>query len=697
MPNDAAGKPAQYEFGPFRLDVASRALYRGAEFIALTPKAAEILLLLVQEAGRVVTKEQIFERAWAGVVVEEGTIANNISALRKALDSAFEGEGPIATVPRRGYRFTAPVSTLDNASGGPSLAASHAPRITDRDTILLGDIENKSGDAVFDGTLKQALLLHFAQSPLLQILPERKVRAALQVLQRPPDTPAVGEVALEICQRTGASAAITGSIHALGDDYVIGITTLDGETGVIIASEQARAHGKGEVLKALDAAAASLRAKLGESLASVSRLSATLEEVATASLDALKAFTVGRREGLDRGDAAVIPHLTRAIELDPNFAAAHSLLGTAYMNMGQTVRAHEHALKAYELRDRVSERERHRIESTYHLIVTGNLHRALDAYGSSLRTYPRDATVRTNSANLYMALGQWDKALEMAEAGVQMESNSVAHSNLAIAQMALGRHAEARKTIDSAFARGTDAYFLRLDAYHEAFLRDDDEAMRRHFDAVAGREGEEDFLIAAQADTEAYFGRVERSRELASRAAESALKATGPEVSAVWLAQSALREAEMGFSGQAIAAANLALERSAGRHVRCIAAYAMARAGDRAVAERVASQIDREHPEDTPVQRYWLPSIRGALAFASGDWTAAVRALDPAESMELALVQPFEGGFAIPAYLRGLAHVAAGRRAEASRELGKIESRPGLLKNFVIHALATRTRATLAT
>jgi tetratricopeptide (TPR) repeat protein len=517
------------------------------------------------------------------------------------------------------------------------------------------------------------------------------------MVQRPPDTPIVGEVALEICQRTGASAAITGSIHVLGDDYVIGITTLDGETGVIIASEQARAHGKGEVLKALDAAAASLRAKLGESLASVSRLSAKLEEMATASLDALKALTIGRRVGLERGDAAAIPHMIHAIELDPNFATAHSFLGTAYMNMGQTVHANEHMIKAYELRDRVPERERRRIESNYHTIVTGNLHRALDAYGSSLRTYPRDGTVRTNSASLYMSLGQWEKALEMGEPALQMEPTSVTHSNLAIIQMALGRHAEARKTIDSAFARGINAYYLRLDAYQEAFLRGDDEAMRRHFDVVAGREGEEDFLIAAQADTEAYFGRVERSRELASRAAESALMATGPETSAVWLAQSALREAELGFSGHAIAAANLALERSAGRFVRSIAAYALARAGDRAVAEQVASQLAREHPEDTPVQRYWLPSIRGALAFASGDWTNAVRALDPAESMELALVQPFEGGFAIPAYLRGMAYVAAGRPAEASREFAKIESRPGVLKNFVIHALATRARAALVT
>ncbi len=236
-PADIPRQPPQYEFGPFRLDAARRALYRGTEFVALTPKAAEMLLLLVEEAGRVVTKEQLLERAWPGVVVEEGALANNISALRKVLDPAFEGEGPIATVARRGYRFSAPVQTMSTA-GSPASSpapncgiARHRVAITDRDTILLGDIENKTGDAVFDGTLKQALLLHLAQSPFLEIVSDRKVRSALQMMQRPTDTPVVGDVANEICHRTGAAAAITGSIFALGDEYLIGITALNGDHG----------------------------------------------------------------------------------------------------------------------------------------------------------------------------------------------------------------------------------------------------------------------------------------------------------------------------------------------------------------------------------------------------------------------------------------------------------------------------------
>jgi tetratricopeptide (TPR) repeat protein len=412
--------------------------------------------------------------------------------------------------------------------------------------------------------------------------------------------------------------------------------------------------------------------------------------VATASLDALKAYTIGRREWMHRGDAAGIPHHLRAIELDPGFASAHSALGIALSNMGQTLRAKEHITRAYELRDRGSERERQRIEANYHHIVRGDLHRALDAYLMTMRAYPRDDAQRANAANAHMMLGQWEAALAVAD---HAEETGIEFSNLAIIQMALGRHDDARETLDTAFARNIDAYYLRLDAYQEAFLRGDDEAMRRHFDAVAGRPGEEDFLIAAQADTEACFGRVDRARELTQRAADSALRAGSRETSAAWLAQAALRDAEMGFPPHAVAWADAALERCPGRDVRCISAYALARSGRASPAESIVATLEHDYPEDTLVQRYWLPCVRAALALGQGDPAAAVRLLEDAESIELAISVPFESGFAIPAYLRGLAHGAGGRVAEAAREFAKIASRPGLLKNFVIHPLAVRAAA----
>jgi tetratricopeptide (TPR) repeat protein len=292
-----------------------------------------------------------------------------------------------------------------------------------------------------------------------------------------------------------------------------------------------------------------------------------------------------------------------------------------------------------------------------------------------------------------MLLGLWEKALELTE-GAEQNSN-ITMSNLAIILMALGRHEDARRTLDAAFGRGMDAYFLRLDAYQEAFLRGDDEAMRRHFDAVAGRQGEEDFLLGAQADTEAFFGRMDRSREFTARAAECALRAGSPETSATWLAQAAVREVEMGFAERALDIADTALTRSEGRHVRAIATYALARAGDRTTVDAMVAELDRDYAEDSVIQRYWLPCIRAAIALGSGDWRSAVRALEPAQAMELALTGPFESAFALPPYLRGLAYIAAKRNDEASRELAKIEARPGLVKNFVTYPLAVKARASI--
>ena len=507
------------------------------------------------------------------------------------------------------------------------------------------------------------------------------------------DTPVVGDVALEICQRTGAAAAITGTIHSLGDDYMIGIVAVDGNTGDLLVTEQARAHGKGEVLKALDSSALDLRAKLGESLASVKRFSVAFDEVATSSLEALKAYTIGRREWNERGDTAAIPHQQRAIELDPNFASAHSALAIALGNMGEHVRAQEHIKKGYALRDRVGQRESNRIVATYHHLITGDLHKSLDSLDVWAKNYPRDGVPHLNSGSHCMTLGQWEKALAMTERAMHAENSIITHSNHAIILMALGRYDDARRTIEAPLARGVDSYYLRLDAYQEAFLRGDDEAMRRHYDMVMGRQGEEDFLIASQAETEAYFGRLDRARELTERAAESALRAGTSETSATWLAVAAVREVETGFSERAMALGDRALNRSSGIYVRSIAGYALARAGDRTVADQIMRDLDRDRPHDTIVQRYWLPSMRAAQALYAGDWQAAVRALEQAESLELGLTVPLEGGLAIPAYLRGLAYAQGGKRDLAAREFAKIEARPGVVKNFVIHPQAVKARA----
>ena len=685
MPTESAAPPkalaGQYRFGGFRLDPTTPALYRGSEFIPLTPKAAEILLLLVQEAGRVVSREHMLDRVWPGVIVEEGVIANNISALRKILGGEFDGDGPIVTVSRRGYRFTAPVRADDGAVATPAPAP-----ITDRDTILVAEIENRTGDPVFDGTMRQALLLHLAQSPFLEILSDRKVMSVLGYMGRKGEA-ITGDVALEICQRTGSKCAITGSIFEVGGEYLIGLQALHGETGDTLVTEQARAHDKSEVLNALDSAAVGLRTKLGESLASISR-SRPFFEVATSSLEALKAYSIGRNEWGLHGEAAGMPHLLRAIELDPDFCTCLGSLGLACMNMGQMQEAARYMRKAYEQRDAATERERVRVVASFHAIVTGDLFKAIDAHRVWQTSFPRDGASYLNGANLLMMVGHWSKALTAAQRSHAMEPSAVSASNLAIALLAVGRHDDARAMLDDAFARGYEAFYLHLDAYQEAFLRRDAEAMRRHADAVAGREGEEDFLIGAQADTEACFGHFGRARALSRRAVESARHAGSLEMAAMWEAQAALREAEVGEAARAREGAVAALETFAGREVQGMAGLALARSGDVPRAMEIVASLEREYPTHTIVQSTWLPCIRAALAIGRQDWNAAVEALEISVSVELGMTTPFEGGFMLAPYLRGLALLAGSRNRDAAREFGKIVERPGLIKNFVVFPLA---------
>jgi len=683
-----------FEFGPFRLEAETRSLFREGEFVSLQPKAAEMLCALVESAGRVVTKEQLLERVWAGVVVEEGAIANNISALRKVLDSGFEGDGPIATVARRGYRFTATVSAL---AAGPTEAspASVTARVIERDTILVGDIENKTGDPIFDGTIRQALALGLAQSSHLDVLSDRRVHAALTVMQRQ-GAPVVGEVALEICQRTNTMAAITGSIFVLGDEYVIGLYAMRGDTGDTLLSEQARAHGKGDVLRALDQAALGLRAKLGESLASVQRHSSGLAEVATASLDALKAYSMGRQTWLSNGEAAATPFLLRAIELDPNFLAALTGLALIYGNLGQYKRAAEYMQMAYDLRVRASsDSERYRIIGVYHDIVTGDLHKALDAYRACLRFNPRDSGALNNCANACMILGQYEKAEPDLRAAVEVERSGVMIGNLVMTLMALGRLAEAQALVDEAFALKYDSFVFHLCGYHLAFMRGGTVEMQRHIDAVMGGEGVEEFLVQSASNTEAFHGRFDSARELSARAAALSLRGGSGEMAATWLGESALRDSHVGLFDHACAQADAALAHSAGRNVVSLVALVYARSGRDADAERLAADLDREYPQYTLVQRYWLPSIRAALALSRGDWKSAVKLLEAAAPLEFGSEEPFYTALVIPPYLRALAFIAGKQRDEAAAELEKLTSRPTLLRNNVILPLARKALAAL--
>ncbi len=569
-----------------------------------------------------------------------------------------------------------------------------ASALTEKDTIVLADFVNKTGDPVFDDTLRQALAVDLGQSPFLNILSDRKVTATLRLMGRSPEQPVTGEVARELCQRVGSKAMLAGSISSLGNEYVIGLNAINCATGDTLVAEQARASGKGDVLKALDNSASALRTKLGESLASVQKFTTPIEEATTSSLEALKAFTTGRRAFLAKGDVAGLPYYRHAVELDPNFALAYSYLGVSYSNLGQTTLGSENAKKAYDLRERVSEREKYRIGAFYYSSVTGELEKSNQVYELWKQSYPRDSLPAVNLGDNYMRLGQWEKALRETQDGVRLEPNSaVIYANLAWMQLALNRTEEARTTVEQALARKLDGYFLRLGLYETAFLQSDQEAMQQQLAWATGRSGEEDFLLSAHSDTEAYFGRLAKAREFSQRAVESARRADAKETAALWQAHAALHEAEFGNVSSVRQQAMAALALVPGKDVRNLTALALARAGDTAQAQKLADSLNKDFPQDTIVQGYWLPSIRAAMEVNAKNAARALELLKSAEPYELGQCEPINIGMMYPVYVRGQAYLLGRQGKEAAAEFQKLIDHPGLVLNFPLGALARLGRA----
>ncbi|HYN14489.1 MAG TPA: protein kinase [Terriglobales bacterium] len=574
--------------------------------------------------------------------------------------------------------------------GGVLLWRSHrTPALTEKDTIVLADFQNKTGDPVFDDTLKQALAVDLGQSPFLNILSDRKMTATLRLMGRSPDQPVTGEVARDLCQRVGAKAVLAGSIAGLGNEYVIGLNAINCASGEPLVKEQVQARSKEDVLKALSNASSEMRGKLGESLASVQKFSTPIDEATTSSLEALKAYSMGRKLSQQKGQVVAIPYYQRAVELDPNFAVAYSNLGVIYSNLGQATRATENVKKAFELRERVSEREKYRISAFYYQFGSGDLDRANQTFELWKQSYPRDNLPPADLGDNYMRLGQWEKALQETQDAIRLEPNSVtAYANSAWMQVALNHTDDAKTTVEQAFARKLDAYYLRLALYQAAFLRGDQETMQQQLAWAAGRPGEEDWLLSTQSDTEAYFGRLGKAREFSQRAIDSARRADARETAALWQVNAALREAEFGNASSARQNAMAALALMPGKDIRTLAALALARAGDAAQAQKLADALNKEFPQNTIVQGYWLPSIRSAVEKNAKNAGRAVDLLKAAAPYELGQCEPIALGMMYPVYLRGDAYLLARQGKEAAAEFQKIIDHRGIVLNFPLGALA---------
>jgi tetratricopeptide (TPR) repeat protein len=557
------------------------------------------------------------------------------------------------------------------------------PALTERDFVVLADFVNTTGEPVFDGTLKQALAVQLGQSPFLNIFPEERIRVTLRFMGRPADERVSREVAREICQREGIKALLAGSISRLGENYAITLEAVNAQTGEILASEQAEARGKEQVLTALGRAASSMRAELGESLSSIKKFDAPLEQATTSSLEALRAFSLGDQQRAKGADFDAIPFFKRAIELDPNFALAYARIAAACINIGEIGQADEYAKKAFELRDRVSERERFYIAARYYDVVTGEINKAIETYETWRRTYPRDYTPWTNLAYLYLNLGQCDKALEEARGAMKLDPDRpFAVLNLAGAYLGLGRLEEAKAILDKAAPQNPDSAGIRLTRFVIAWAQGDAAAMQRGADAARGKPGEE-MLVMTQGQAAAFSGELQRARELFRRSVEIALRSNLREAAAGVLAQGALIEAEFGNARQAREGAGAALTLAPAKAAQTIAALALARAGDAGHARPLVDELARRSPTHTLLNATLLPTARAALELHADNPSKAIEWLRPATQYEFA----YYSGF-VPVYLRGHAYLRAKDGGNAAAEFQKILEHRGVDPVSPLYALA---------
>jgi len=573
-------------------------------------------------------------------------------------------------------------------TGGGYLYLHRTPKLTDKDTIVLSDFDNKTGDAIFDDTLKTALNVSLRQSPFLSVLSDQQVAETLKLMTRPADTKLTPAVTRELCLRAGSKAYLAGSIASLGSEYVLGLKAVNCQDGNVLVEEQVTAATKEKTLDALGEAASKLRSELGESLASVQKFDVPLAEATTSSLDALKAYSLG---GIQSDASAALPHHQRAIELDPNFALGYQGVGDDYYSMGQLGRASEFYTKAFQLREHVSEWERLQITVSYYSNVTGEVDKAAQACQEGIQAYPRDGRAYWQLGNAYASLGQWEKATEAYSDSLRIAPDQDIYGVLLQGFLALQQFDKARQGIREVEAEKLEDSIARSAMYGLAFLGSDSQAMAEQQQWYTSKL-DESLGLSLASDTEAYAGRLHKARELTNQAVDSAIRADSRETGAIWRGIAAQREAAFGNVGDAKQTAEEGLKlypAIASQGVAVEATLAFAVAGDTAKAESLAQDLNKRFPLDTQMQSLWLPAIRAQLALNRNSPSEAITDLQAASSIELASI-PFVANISClyPTYIRGEAYLAARQGEEAATEFQKILDHSGIVWNCWTGALA---------
>jgi DNA-binding winged helix-turn-helix (wHTH) protein/tetratricopeptide (TPR) repeat protein len=730
MPVHEEQKPKHlYEFGLFRVDAEKELLLRGDETVPLTPKTFQILLVLVTHSKEVVTKDELMKLVWPDTFVEEANLSRNIFLLRKALGESPQDHQYIVTVPGRGYRFAEDVRLVPDGELS-IVAASHAkvqvevketkpwawiavavlvlaglsigvsrvflsrpPVMTEKDTVVLADFVNTTGDSVFDGTLRQGLAVQLEQSPFLSLISDQRIQRTVRLMNQPLDAHLTGKIAQEICERTGSTVVLEGSISSLGTQYVLGMRAKHCKTGETLDEEQAQAARKEDVLNALSQMASKFRSRIGESPASVEKYSTPLEEATTSSLDALKAYSTGVNVAFKSGFAAGVPFLKRAIELDPQFALAYAHLGLWDSSIGESSLAMENTRKAYELREHISDPERFFVTAMYERDVTGDLEAAYRTLELWIQTYPRDPKVHgLLSGFIGQGTGRYRQSIEEADKALALDPDfTPGYINLGFGSFYLDHTKDAKSAIERASERKLRVAELVMLEYYLAFLQGDPAGMSRVPASAKDIPGAQGWISHSQSLIAARAGRLQSARSTTRTAMDQATEAGQQERAATYEAGEADWEALTGNSVAAAKHAAAALKVSRARDVEYAVAFALADAGDYSRARALADDLEKRFPKDTSVKFNYLPALRGLFALHDRAPEHAIELLQVAVPYEFAVpsiaFNTFFGGLN-PIWVRGEAYLAQHKGAEAAVEFQKILDHNGLLAGDPMGALA---------
>jgi DNA-binding winged helix-turn-helix (wHTH) protein/tetratricopeptide (TPR) repeat protein len=723
-----------YRFGLFQFDPEGGTLLRQGLHVRLRGQPLYVLHLLLQHPGEVVSREELRRSLWPeGTFVEfDNGLNSALKRLRLVLGDDAENPRFVETIPKQGYRFIAPVHAHEPT---PSLRAMSSPEalpskprpnedallvhqakplklysllaitlalaiaagflhsfygsgnFTRADTVLLAGFINSTGDPVFDDTLRQGLAVQLEQSPFLSLVSNEQIERTLQLMGQPVDVRLTPAIVRDLCLRTQSAVAISGSIAKLDSQYIVGLQALNCRNGDSIADEQLRATGKGAVLSALDAAAIQLRKKLGESLSTIQRFDTPLEQATTPSLEALQAYTIGRKMMVGRDVfLEALPFFQRALTLDPNFAMAYAAMGSDYWNLRETALAEQNIRRAYALRAGVSEPERFYIESTYHHYITGDLEKAREVYELSAQTYPRYSGTPLRLWQLDSQLGQYEDGLAQILKAIQLDpSRAVNYTDLVINYIDLNQFDNARAALQQVPAASKDSTFLRMALYRLAFLDNDAASMAKQVSWAESKPAAEGLMLEHQAETAAYLGNLKQLRRISRRAIEAAMHEQQRENAAEFYANQALWESLAGDEAGIRSSVNSALALSSSREMQYPAALALAVGGDWQRAVALADQLAKNFPEDTTLKFTFLPTIRAQIALRQNDPLRAIDLLQSAAPYELGNLWWNPLG---PVYVRGEAYLAAHRGVDAVAEFQKILDHRGIVVNAPFGVLA---------